>query len=145
MATGQFHLMQVISAFQDSKQPPRPGLSTSTLSVLLRADTLHPQQSQNKPQATRRSTGGRHPPSHAGPDKQSHSAHTYRGGCAGEAGAKSPAQHFWETAASGRRGRLQCSGRKEQHMDKLVAAFTCQRQGSGATDTSDLGSGQGQQ
>lgn len=36
--TGQFHLTQVISAFQDSEQPPTPMLSTSTLSVLFRAD-----------------------------------------------------------------------------------------------------------
>lgn len=107
MATGQIHLIQVLSAFQDSKQPPSPVLSTFTLSVLLQADTLHPHQSQNKPQATRRRTGGRHPPTLACPDKQSHSAHSYGGVCTGEAQAKSPAQHFGETAASGRCGCLQ--------------------------------------
>lgn len=51
MGTGQFHPIQVIPAFQDSKQPPGPVLSMSTLSVLLQADTLYPHQSQNKPRA----------------------------------------------------------------------------------------------
>lgn len=46
-------------------------------------------------------------PTHACPDKQSHSAHSYGGVCAGQARAKSPAQHFWETAASGRYECLQ--------------------------------------
>lgn len=109
LATGQFHLTQVISAFQYSKQPLTLVLSMSTLSVVLQADTLHPHQSQNKLQATQRRSGERHPPTHGCPDKQSHSAHSYGGVCAGEAGAKSPAQHFWETAASGRYECLQCT------------------------------------
>lgn len=114
--------------------------------------------------------GDTHPPTHACPYKQSHSAHGYGGVCAGEPRALHSIlgrQLLQEAANVCSTPRAGCtssfSGRKEQRMDKLVAALTCQRQGSvwdqelarresrvetlssDVTDTSDLGSGQGQQ
>lgn len=123
LATGQCHLIQVISAFQDSKQPPSLVLSMSMLSVLLRADSLYPHQSQNKPRATQRRTGGRHPLTYACPDKQSHSAHSYGGVCAREPRALHSilGRHLPQEGVNVcSTPRASCtssfSGRKEQHV-----------------------------
>lgn len=80
--------------------------------------------------------GDTHPPTHACPYKQSHSAHSYGSVCAGEPRAlhilgRQLLQGAVNVCSTPRAGCTSSfSGRKEQHMDKLVAAHKCQRQGS---------------